>query len=157
MSSPAPMEIFNAAAEVYAFPALDNAHIVLLSANRLHLYLGPSGWAVTIEVFGYHHRMTEPGTTIYTFSNHMIDSSPQDSLEAHAKIEGVSPIKEDWYDEADYDEADYDDVIWGIPRRGLTHITLRGRKIPLSPRADYATAGITLMNPIRLMPSSCSA
>lgn len=107
------LDVLDACAEEFTFPALDNGY-VYLAATRMSVYRSDEDWAIVIEVFGYSPRSGDPDVQIYTFSSKLHDRNPSSNyvteeaytnyLDANVYNESrfIYPISNsEWKDEED--------------------------------------------------------
>lgn len=120
------LDILDDCAASFTFPALDNGY-VYLAASRLSLFRSADDWALVTEVFGFSPREGSPSIAIQTFAR-----------DPHQAYRYVLPLGEiDWEDEERVAE-------------GVRDVTLRGRRVELPSRAEYARHGIELIEPDRV-------
>ncbi len=128
------LDVLDRAAADFTFPMLDNGY-VYLAAIRLSLHRSASDWALVFERFGYSPRAGIPSLDVQTFA-----SRPHRSDRAHDTFESVYPI-----DGGDWIDHDDGELIATGPRSLL----LRGQPRPVPTAADYAAAGVELIDPER--------
>jgi hypothetical protein len=139
------LEILDTASDRFSFPMLDNGYIYL-AACRLTTWRSDDAWALVIEKFGFSPRAEVPDTSIYTFSNRLINRTSR---------EGWPPAAYDKYllDNPCLEQRSawpFDDDTWQDPEdptlvaEGATHLRLRGVSITLPGHEEYARLGITL-------------
>lgn len=134
------LDILDACGTDFFFPMLDHGY-VYLAATRMSLHRSPADWAMVIEVFGYNPRAGVPDVVTYTFGSTLRDRGEPGK--------GRDPPKHDEYDSffplSDGDWLDLDYVA-----ENATEVELRGRRVPLPAREDYARHGIELQDPQRV-------
>jgi len=148
-SARAILRVLDECTDGYTFPELDNG-FVYLAAARLSLFRSQLDWAITIEIFGYSPRSWLPDVHVHTFASRLHDRRPpeiytsqqvEDFLRYHPNDETrfFYPLE----DGAWTDHGEFIHVSAG-------YAELRGRRVPLPERGEYAAAGIFLADPNRI-------
>ncbi|MBK7197439.1 MAG: hypothetical protein IPH80_33735 [Myxococcales bacterium] len=128
------LDVLDRAAAGLAFPMLDNGY-VYLAAIRLSLHRSATDWALVFERFGYSPRAGIPSLDVQTFASRLHRSD-----RAHDAFESVYPIGGgDWID---HDDGE-------LVATGPRSLLLRGQPRPVPTAADYAAAGVELIDPER--------
>lgn len=146
------LEILDECAEEHGLPMLDNGYIYP-AATRLSLHRDDADWAVVIEVFGYMPRAGLPDTTLYTIGSRLYDRrTPEQYVNREAyerylesnpynEMDSVWPVEGGpWQDPESCDNVMPD----------AKHVEVRGKRVPVLPRTDYALHGIALRDPGRI-------
>lgn len=139
------LAVLDACCETFAFPMLDNGY-VYLAATRLSLYRSATDWALVIEVFGYSPRSGSPDIHVHTFASRIHRRKTQQqfiSEEAHSRYLTLNPHNESQFFypcDGSFQNPDDDELV----NAQATHVTVRGRSIPLPALATYSHIGITL-------------
>ena len=127
-----------------SFPALDNAH-VYLAAARLSAYRSTADWAIAIEVFGFSPRAGLPDLAVTAFASRLRDRNPPSKYRSDEAYQ--SYLSRHPHDDSRYffplDEGPWIDEEIVADDPGLD-VLVRGRAVPLPPRAAYAQYGIEL-------------
>ena len=111
------LEVLDACAEEFTFPALDNGY-VYLAATKMSVYRSGDDWAIVIEVFGFSPRSGDPDVQISTFSSKLHDRNPSSNYvteEAYKNYLDSNPYNEsrfiypisnsEWQDEEDLESV----------------------------------------------------
>jgi hypothetical protein len=138
------LEVLDAGAASFTFPALDNGYIYL-AATRLSAYWADQAWALTIEVFGYSPREGIPSIYLTTFGNDLrnrkrredfVNAAGHDAyLSTNAPAESVSfwPIEDgDWLEDCDDVASD------------AAVITVRTHRLTIPTREECLAHGVVL-------------
>lgn len=142
------LEILDEGAERFAVPILDNAYLAL-AATRVTLFCSASDWALVFEVFGYDTRASLPSLQVATLASRLHARDPVTSYvtpEAHAKYLAENPHNDARFFEP-VDEGDWQDDDEQQVAQSATSLLLRGKRVAIPNRADYAALGISLASP----------
>ncbi|EHQ04973.1 DUF7003 family protein [Leptonema illini] len=149
MNSKEILNVLDRCCDNFTFPMLDNGY-VYLAASRLSLYRSASDWAIVVEVFGFSPRSGIPHTQIATFGSNLFNrqresefvshSAFRDYIEANPNNETrfVFPIEEGHWMQPDD---------WEVVNNHGGDILIRGHRIPVPSRPDYAVADVSLTDP----------
>lgn len=139
------LNILDDASAAFTFPMLDNGY-VYLAATRLSLFRSQSDWAFVIEVFGYSPRAGLPDTNLYTFASQMHDRDKREkyvSGEAYENYLRDNPHNESRFiypiEEGPWMDPENPEMV-----AATGELEVRGKRIRLPSKSDYATHGINL-------------
>lgn len=137
------LDVFDKAAEAFAFPMLDNGY-VYLAASRLSLFRSDENWAVVFEIFGYSPRVGHPDLSIVTISSELHDrNKPADYVSTEAyenylmnnpywEMRNFWPISnEEWMDR---------EKLEFVAVNG--EIVMRGQKVNIPRPNTYSSKGV---------------
>lgn len=145
------LAVLDRCCDEYSFPMLDNGYIYL-AGTRLSLYRSEEDWAMVIEVFGFSPRAELPDTTVYTFASRIRNRPGPENYVNRAAFEKARADNpnNDMVSVFPLDEGPWqlDDDLETTAAAG--EVVLRGRAIPLPPRAAYAEQGVELEEPDRV-------
>ena len=119
-----------------AFLCLDNGY-VYPAATRMSLHRSPRDWALVFELFGFNPRGGVPDVATYTLGSTIANREPAPKArDAAAHAAWLAQHAHDEYDShwlTDKDWMDFEDVA-----DDAAHIVLRGRRMPIPERDEYA-------------------
>lgn len=146
------LSTLDACCEASTFPMLDNGY-VYLAATRLGAYRGLGNWAMTIEVFGFSPRSGAPDLQIYTMGSQLRNRQGPESfvddeayqrylrVNPHSESDFVFPVAADGWQDSEDDE---------FVAENATHVSLRGKQVPIPSMAGLEERGISPEAPPRL-------
>lgn len=147
------LSILDRAADVFAFPMLDNGY-VYLAATRMRLFRSSDDWALVIEVFGFSPRAGIPSVSVQTYASRLRNRDAPDKYRTREAYDNYllhHPYDEfrsfDVVDDGPWHTSESDEEISSTAES----IVVRGRETPFPTSQALEQYGIELSEPPTLM------